>query len=222
MTTNMLASSTEGGAVLDPPPGRDRRPRLRGVAGRLDHRLGRPRGRRHALGRADAVDVFVTTTVVRPRRRAHGGKYMSDRSTKITYQDVMILARKDQFYVIRAPVAVAEEIAHLQATGVATFSLALRPLEDQRQVDATLARRDHQPGSSRSTACRSRSRCCPGSRPSRPRRRGRPPARPPSGRPSTRPPRRLPCRPPRPHEPGAPVQHPMTSCCRRAVRTDHA
>ncbi len=48
-----------------------------------------------------------------------------------------ILARKDQFYIMRAPVDVAEEIAHLQATGAATFSLALRPLEDQRQVDAT-------------------------------------------------------------------------------------
>ena len=48
-----------------------------------------------------------------------------------------ILARKDQFYIMRAPVDIAEEIAHLQATGAATFSLALRPLEDQRQVDAT-------------------------------------------------------------------------------------
>ena len=62
---------------------------------------------------------------------------MSDRSTKVTYQDVTILARKDQFYIIRAPVDVAEEIAHLQATGAATFSLALRPIEDQRQVDAS-------------------------------------------------------------------------------------
>ena len=62
---------------------------------------------------------------------------MSDRSTKVTYQDMTILARKDQFYIMRAPVDIAEEIAHLQATGAATFSLALRPLEDQRQVDAT-------------------------------------------------------------------------------------
>ena len=83
----------------------------------------------------ESVDVFVTTVVSVPNDPT--GKYISDRSTKVTYQDVTILARKDQFYIIRAPVDVAEEIAHLQATGVATFSLALRPLEDQRQVDAT-------------------------------------------------------------------------------------
>ena len=55
----------------------------------------------------------------------------------MTYQDVTILARKDEFYIIRAPVDVAEEIAHLQATGAATFSLASGPDDDQRQVDAT-------------------------------------------------------------------------------------
>jgi Flp pilus assembly protein CpaB len=63
--------------------------------------------------------------------------YISERSTKITYQDIVILARNESFYIIRAPVAIAEEIAHLQATGAATFSFALRPAEDQRMVDAT-------------------------------------------------------------------------------------
>lgn len=63
--------------------------------------------------------------------------YISERSTKITYQDIVILARNGSFYIIRAPVAIAEEIAHLQATGAATFSFALRPAEDQRLVDAS-------------------------------------------------------------------------------------
>jgi len=82
-----------------------------------------------------SVDVFVTVSVIVPNDP--NGKYMSDRSTKVTYQDMTILAKKDQFYVVRAPVEIAEEIEHLQATGAATFSLALRPVEDQRQVDAT-------------------------------------------------------------------------------------
>src|SRR5262249_37934336 len=82
-----------------------------------------------------SVDVFVTVSVSVPNDP--NGKYMSDRSTKVTYQDMTILAKKDQFYVVRAPVEIAGEIEHLQATGAATFSLALRPVEDQRQVDAT-------------------------------------------------------------------------------------
>ena len=87
------------------------------------------------LAAGQSVDVFVTAVVSVPDDPT--GKYMSDRSTKITYQDVVILARKDAFYVIRASLPVAEEIAHLQATGAATFSFALRPIEDQRQIDAT-------------------------------------------------------------------------------------
>jgi hypothetical protein len=34
--------------------------------------------------------------------------FISDRSTKVTYQDMTILARKDQFYIMRAPVDIAE------------------------------------------------------------------------------------------------------------------
>ena len=49
----------------------------------------------------------------------------------------MILSRKESFYIIRAPIAMAEEIEHLQATGAAVFGLALRPIQDGRQVDAT-------------------------------------------------------------------------------------
>ena len=80
------------------------------------------------------VDVFVTAVV---NVNDPTGQYIPDRSTKITYQDVVILARKDAFYIIRATLPVAEELAHLQATGSATFSLALRPVEDQRLVDAS-------------------------------------------------------------------------------------
>ena len=134
VTTNMLASATEGApfSILTPDEsfGPDTAPwRAISITVSDDLAVG------GMLTVGESVDVFVTTVVAVPNDPT--GKYISDRSTKVTYQDMTILARKDQFYIMRAPVDIAEEIAHLQATGAATFSLALRPLEDQRQVDAT-------------------------------------------------------------------------------------
>ena len=83
------------------------------------------------------VDVFVTAPVTVPLDIAAGGRYMTDRATKIVYQNLLILARKEQFYIVRAPIAMAEELAHLQVIGVATMSMVLRPDVDQRPVDAT-------------------------------------------------------------------------------------
>ena len=83
------------------------------------------------------VDVFVSATVNVPQDLLDQGRYYSDKSTKITYQNMVVLAKSGTFYIVKANVAVAEEIAHLQASGTATFSLALRPDEDVRIVDAT-------------------------------------------------------------------------------------
>ena len=89
------------------------------------------------LKAGQTVDVFVTAIVTVPTELVESGKYMTDRSTKITYQNVLILAREGAFYIIRASLPVAEEIAHLMAVGSATFSMALRPDTDLRPVDAT-------------------------------------------------------------------------------------
>ena len=89
------------------------------------------------LKAGQSVDLFVTAVVTVPQSIAEAGKYMTDRSTKIVYQDVLILARKAQFYIVRAPIATAEELAHLQVIGTATMSMVLRPDIDQRPVDAT-------------------------------------------------------------------------------------
>jgi len=70
--------------------------------------------------------------------RALEGPVVTDRSTKITYQNVLTLAREEAFYIIRASLPIAEEIAHLQAVGSATFSMALRPDTDLRTVDASV------------------------------------------------------------------------------------
>jgi len=89
------------------------------------------------LKAGEAVDIFVTAVVQVPQSIAQSGKYTTDRSTKIVYQDVLILARKAQFYIVKAPIGMAEELAHLQAVGTATMSMALRPDVDQRPVNAT-------------------------------------------------------------------------------------
>ena len=85
----------------------------------------------------DTVDVFVTTTVSVPEALAEAGRYVTDKSTKITYQDLIVLAKAQTFYVMKVPAALAEEISHLQASGAAAFSLALRPPTDDRTVDAS-------------------------------------------------------------------------------------
>ncbi len=85
----------------------------------------------------DTVDVFVTATVTVPDDISALGRMYTDKSTKITYQDLVVLAKANTFYVMKVPAALAEEISHLQASGAAAFSLALRPPQDDRSVDAS-------------------------------------------------------------------------------------
>ena len=89
------------------------------------------------LKAGQTVDVFVTTVINVPPDIAEAGRYTTDRSTKIVYQNVLLLARREAFYIIKAPIAMAEELAHLQAVGSATMSMVLRPDIDQRFVDAS-------------------------------------------------------------------------------------
>jgi Flp pilus assembly protein CpaB len=85
----------------------------------------------------DVVDVFLTVQITIPEALASAGQYTSDKSTKITYQNIRILQRVTSSYVLKVPLAQAEEISHLQATGTASFSFGLRPVEDSRTVDVT-------------------------------------------------------------------------------------
>jgi len=136
VTTNMLASSSEGGqfSILGPDEtvGPDSEAwRAISLTVSDDLAVG------GLLTAGQTVDIFVTAVVNVPTDLVDAGKFYSDRSTKVTYQKVLILARQDAYYIIRASLPVAEEIAHLQAVGSATFSMALRPDTDQRPVDAT-------------------------------------------------------------------------------------
>ena len=86
------------------------------------------------LATGQTIDTFMTAqmNVSDPE-----GRYTSDMVTKITYQDMVILARAGTQYIVRAPIAVAEEINHLLATGTVQFSAALRPSQDVRFVDVS-------------------------------------------------------------------------------------
>jgi Flp pilus assembly protein CpaB len=83
------------------------------------------------------VDVFISATVLVPQDLLTAGKYYTDKSTKISYQNMLILAKSSTFYIVKATLSVAEEIAHLQASGTASFSMALRPDADVRLMDAS-------------------------------------------------------------------------------------
>ena len=136
VTTNMLASSSEGGqfSILGPDEsvGPDSEAwRAVSLTVSDDLAVG------GLLEPGQTVDVFVTAIVSVPESLAESGRYMTERSTKITYQNVLILAREGPFYIIRATLPVAEEISHLMAVGSATFSMALRPDTDLRPVDAS-------------------------------------------------------------------------------------
>jgi SAF domain-containing protein len=61
----------------------------------------------------------------------------TDKSTKVTYQYIPILAKHDQLYIIKVDLDQAEEINHLAASGNALFSMVLRPEGDDRTVDLT-------------------------------------------------------------------------------------
>lgn len=90
-----------------------------------------------AIQPGDHVDIFISAIVQVPVELAESGKYLTDKATKIVYQDITVLSKSGQDYVIKVPLEIAEEITHVQATGQSQFSAALRPVEDTRAVDAS-------------------------------------------------------------------------------------
>jgi Flp pilus assembly protein CpaB len=84
-----------------------------------------------------SIDIIMTATMNPPADAQPPGLFVSDMVTKITYQDVVILARAGTQYIIRAPLPVAEEILHLVATATVQFSAALRPDQDVRYIDVS-------------------------------------------------------------------------------------
>jgi len=134
--TNLLASQTQGGQFSILQPGESitpDSPYWRAVSLTVPD----DRGVGGLIKAGDFVDIFLTATVLVPQDLLDAGRYYTDKSTKITYQQIEVLSKTGTTYVVKVPLAVAEEISHLQATGSAQFSMVLRPAEDTRMVDAT-------------------------------------------------------------------------------------
>jgi Flp pilus assembly protein CpaB len=136
VTTNLLASEQTGGQFSILGPTETVAPdsvawRAVSITVADDHAVG------GLIQPNQTVDVFVTATVLVPQGLLDEGRYYTDKATKITYQQMLILARSGTFYILKASLPVAEEIVHLQATGNTTFSLVLRPDQDVRYADAS-------------------------------------------------------------------------------------
>jgi Flp pilus assembly protein CpaB len=85
-----------------------------------------------------SVDVLMSASILVPQDLLDAGKYYSDRSTKITYQRMVVLSKASGgLYIVKATLTQAEEIAHLQATGNAVFAMLMRPESDIREVDVS-------------------------------------------------------------------------------------
>ena len=72
-----------------------------------------------------------------PQSVLEEGRFYTDQSTKISWQNMEILSRQGTFYIVKATLPVAEEISHLQAAGNAQFSMVLRPDADTRTLDVS-------------------------------------------------------------------------------------
>jgi Flp pilus assembly protein CpaB len=136
ITNNMLASTTSGGQFSILEPGETVAPdseAWRAVSMTVpdDRAVG------GLLTAGMTVDVFLSVQVNVPQSLMTEGKYYTDKATKITYQNMVILAKSGSFYVMKATLAQSEEISHLQAAGNAEFSMVMRPEADVRFADAS-------------------------------------------------------------------------------------
>ncbi len=84
-----------------------------------------------------SVDVLLSAQINVPQDLLTAGKYYTDKATKITYQNMLVLAKTGSGYVVKVTLEQAEEITHLVATGNAQFSMIMRPPADVRFADAS-------------------------------------------------------------------------------------
>jgi Flp pilus assembly protein CpaB len=134
--TNLLASETRGGQFSILRPGETLAPesplwRAVSVSVPDDRAVG------GSISPNDHVDIFLTATVLVSQDLLDAGRFYTDRSTNIVYQDIEVLTKTGPNYILKVPLSVAEEISHLEAAGQTLFSLALRPAQDTRTVDAS-------------------------------------------------------------------------------------
>jgi Flp pilus assembly protein CpaB len=136
ITQNMLASAATGGQFTILEPGETVAPDSEAWRA-VSMTVPDERAVGGLLTAGMTVDVFLSVQVNVPQDLMTEGRYYTDKSTKITYQNMVILAKSGSLYVMRATLAQSEEISHLVATGSAQFSMVMRPESDVRFADAS-------------------------------------------------------------------------------------
>jgi hypothetical protein len=142
ITRNLLASDVAGGEFQILAPGESVGPESEAWRA-ISLTVGDDRAVGGMLQAGMRVDVIMTMTTpdvssapaASDQPASSSLPYYSDATSKITYQDMKILAREGSFYVVKATLRVAEEISHMQTAGAAQFTLVLRPGLDQRVID---------------------------------------------------------------------------------------
>jgi Flp pilus assembly protein CpaB len=136
LTQNMLASTATGGQFTILQPNETVAPDSEAWRG-VSITVADDRAVAGLLTPGMTVDVLLSVQVNVPTSLMTAGRYYTDKSTKITYQNMVILAKAGTSYVVRATLAQAEEITHLLAAGNAQFSMLMRPEADIRLLDAS-------------------------------------------------------------------------------------
>lgn len=142
LAPNLLASTTEGQTFSILAPGEEFDPEG------PDHRavsvtVADANAVAGTLTAGQRVDLVVTMQVPAPADDGapteedgprSGPRFTGGPSTKVTLQQMLILARNGELYILRADLPTAEKIAELTAAG-GTFTMVLRPEQDDRQAE---------------------------------------------------------------------------------------
>ena len=142
LAPNLLASTTEGQTFSILAPGEEFDPEG------PDHRavsvtVADANAVAGTLTAGQRVDLVVTMQLTPPAEdgttedddsAATGPQPMGGPSTKVTFQQMSILARNGELYILRADLPAAEKIAELTAAG-GTFTMVLRPEQDDREAE---------------------------------------------------------------------------------------
>jgi Flp pilus assembly protein CpaB len=139
VTRNVLASTTEGQtfSILDSDEAFDPSgPDLRAVS----LTVADANAVAGTLVPGQKVDLIVTMPInpevglTAEDAEAQQAELLPGPSTKVTLQSVTILARTGDVYIVRSDLETAEKVAELVAVG-GTFTMALRPMEDDRTAE---------------------------------------------------------------------------------------
>lgn len=139
MTPNVLASTTEGQAFSILEPGTEfdpNGPDLRAISISVEDENA-VAGTLVPTQRVDLIATMPINPEIEPPADNSGApvaEHLAGPSTKVTLQDMTILARNGTVYILRADVATAEKIVELSAAG-GTFTMVLRPDEDDRTAE---------------------------------------------------------------------------------------